>query len=71
MAEKESIHGFTVAYEKNAVEGIEYLRDDLDSAEARVFFDQARQRGSAQFEDDEDRQYTLLYQNGNYALARR
>ena len=71
MAEKVGIHGFAVTYEENAEEGIRHLRDDLDSEEARVFFDQARSRGSAEFEDDEDRQYTLIYQNGSYALLRR
>lgn len=71
MAQKTSVHGFTVAFEENVREGINYLRDDLDINEAKVFFDQARVRGSAQFEDDEDRQYTLFYQNGAYTLARR
>ena len=32
---------------------------------------QALIHGSAEFEDDQDRQYALLYQNGVYALARR
>lgn len=71
MPEKTNIRGFPVTYEKNAIEGVRYLRDDLDFEEARVFFDQARQRGSAQFEDDEDRQYTLFYKLGQYALVRR
>lgn len=71
MITKTTIHGFGVAYEENAREGIQYLRDDLDAREASVFFDQARQRGSAEFEDDEDRQYTLIYQNGSYVLTRR
>lgn len=31
----------------------------------------ARQRGSAEFEDGEDRQYTLICQNGSYILTRR
>ena len=71
MAQKTSLHGFMVAFEENAREGVNYLRDDLDLNEAKVFFDQARVRGSAQFEDDEDRQYTLFYQNNVYVLARR
>jgi hypothetical protein len=71
MPEKTNVHGFTVNYETNAYEGIRYLRDDLDFEEARVFFDQARLRGFAQFEDDQDRQYTLYYRDGIYTLARR
>lgn len=71
MPQKTTIHGFTVIYEANASQGVQYLREDLDFSEARVFFDQARLRGSAMFEDDNDRQFTLLYQNGIYTLVRR
>lgn len=71
MVEKTNIHGFPVHYEKNAYEGISYLRDDLDLEEARVFFDQAKLKGFAKFEDDEDRQYTLFYRQGIYILTRR
>ena len=71
MAEKTTIYGFSVIYEKNAIEGVHYLRDDLDFQEARVFFEQARLKSFAQFEDDEDRQYTLIYRNGIYNLVRR
>lgn len=71
MAQKTTVHGFNVTYEDNAYAGITHLRDDLDFAEARVFFDQARIRGSANFEDDEDRQFTLNYRDGVYTLFRR
>jgi len=71
MPLKTIVHGFPVVYEENVSAGIRYLRDDLDYQEARVFFDQARQRGSAQFEDDTDRQYTLFYKNGIYNLVLR
>lgn len=66
-----TFHGFTITYEDNSYEGVKYLRDDLDSEEARVFFDQARMRGYAKFEDDDDRQYTLFYKSGIYNLVRR
>ena len=68
---KTSIRGRKVIYEKRAAKGIDYLRNDLDSAEARVFFDQARMRGSAPFEDDNDRQFTLIYKSSTYFLKRR
>lgn len=71
MMQKTTIHGFSVSYEDNAAGGISHLRDDLDYNETKVFFDQARARGSAQFEDDEERQFTLTYQNGAYVLIRR
>lgn len=66
-----SVHGFSTVYDENAYVGIEHLKDDLDYEEARVFFDQARQRGSAPFEDDDDRQYLLTHKNGKYFLKRR
>lgn len=69
--QKTTIHGFSVNYEDNASGGVSHLRDDLDYNEAKVFFDQARTRGSAQFEDDEERQFTLACQNGAYTLIRR
>ena len=71
MTLQATVHGKKVAYEKNAYAGIKYLRDDLDSSEARVFFDQARMRRAAPFEDDEDRQFTLAYKSGTYILIRR
>ena len=71
MATRTTVHGFTVIYENNASSGIDYLRNDLDFDEAKVFFDQARLKGQAKFEDDEDRQFTLFYKNGIYTLVRR
>ncbi len=71
MPEKTEVHIFYIDYKENAIEGIRHLRDDLDFNEAKIFFDQARQKGAAEFEDDEDRQYTLIYKAGNYTLVRR
>jgi len=71
MVSQTTIAGFSVGYEENAAPGIEYLKNDLDQTEARVFFDQARTRGSAAFEDDEDRQFTLICKSNVYTLVRR
>jgi hypothetical protein len=66
------VHGFKVKYEENAAEGIKYLRDDLDSQESRVFFEQARAKKFAEFEDDDDREFTLERNvDGTYVLIRR
>lgn len=66
------IHGLKVRYEEDAQYGIEYLQRDLDRAEARVFFDQAKRKKFASFEDGQDRDYTLSYNNdGSYSLSRR
>lgn len=73
MAKRTSVHGFWVSYEENASEGLKHLRDDLSRDEARVYFEQAQRKGSAQFEDDYDRQYTLFYErgSGSFILTRR
>lgn len=74
MLEKTTIHGYPVQYEKDehVANGIKYLRDDLQREEAIVFFDQARTKGSAQFETDAEEQYTLTYsRDGSYMLIRR
>ncbi|MFA6354283.1 MAG: hypothetical protein WCX12_01200 [Candidatus Paceibacterota bacterium] len=71
MTQKTDVHGFVVVYEENSREGVAYLRDDLDLNEARVFFDQAKIKGSAEFEDDDDRPFTLSYHDGEYTLIHR
>ena len=70
---KEQIHGFWLTYEEELREGVRYLRDDLQFKEAKTIFDAARLDGTAEFEDDQDRDWTLIYnrQEGNYTLIRR
>ena len=62
---KEKVYGFLVRFEQDLREGIRYLRDDLQKEEAKTLFDAARLRGSAEFEDDEDRDWTLTYIRGD------
>lgn len=74
MAEhSRNIHGFTVTGDDAASKGMDYLDVDLQSEEARVFFNQARQTGSAKFEDDEERNFTLKYdrRTGHYSIEKR
>lgn len=68
---KEIVYGFPLSYEDGTYNGVRYLRDDLQREEARVFFDQARQRGEAQFENDYEEQFTLKYSGGKYELVKR
>ena len=70
---KEQIHGFWLTYEEELRDGVRYLRDDLQHAEAKTLFDAARVDGVSEFEDDQDRDWTLIYnrQEGNYTLIRR
>lgn len=66
------IRGFKVKFEENARDGVNYLLYDLDEEEARIFFEQARFKRYAKFEDDREGQYTLSHNpDGSYTLARR
>ncbi len=66
------IHGFKTEYDEKTEKAVDYLANDLDKKEARVFFDQAKLRGYAEFEDDNEGQYTLKYKGDNlYLLIRR
>jgi len=42
---------------------MQYLRDDLDSEETRVFFHEAQSHGEAAFEDKNGRNFMLKHQN--------
>jgi hypothetical protein len=70
---KEQIHGFWLIYEEELRDGVRYLRDDLQYGEAKTLFDAARLDGIAEFEDDQDRDWSLIYnrQEGTYTLIRR
>ncbi|MBZ9578639.1 hypothetical protein KJA14_02200 [Patescibacteria group bacterium] len=70
---KEKIHGFLLKFEEELREGVRYLRDDLQYREAKTLFDAARLQGTAEFEDDYDRDWTLTYNRGEgtYTLVRR
>ena len=58
---KEQVHGFWVRFEQDLREGIVYLSEDLQTEEAKTIFNAARLTGRAEFEDDEDRDWTLTY----------
>ncbi len=66
------VHGYKVSGDDDAKEGIVYLDERLDYDEAKVFFEHARTRGSAQFEDDEGRNFTLVRaSDGTYLVKKR
>lgn len=66
------IYGFKTKYEDSAKAGTDYLLYDLDREESKVFFNQARAKKYAKFEDDDERQFTLNYNpDGTYTLIRR
>lgn len=71
--ERRDVHGHVVYGEDDAREGLNHLDYDLERDEAEVFFRQAKLRGQAEFEDDHDRQFTLVYDRGKgtYGVIRR
>ncbi len=69
---KLKIHGHTVLFEGAARAGVQHLLRDLDYKEAEIFFRNARAQGKAEFEDDQDRDFTLIRNtDGSYTLERR
>ena len=72
MTHKYNIHGHNVSFEEDAKKGAEHLAYDLSLQEAEVYFQQAKFKGKAQFEDDQDRDYTLIRsKDGAYSIERR
>ena len=66
------VHGHKVFYAEEAKRGVEYLDSDLDYKEAEVFFRDAKSRGQSALEDDDRRNFTLVYnRNGTYSLQLR
>ncbi len=69
---KQNVHGHTVTGEDNAMDGINYLDHDVDYKEAEVFFEQAKRNGSAQFEDERGRNFTLIRnKDATYTVEKR
>ena len=64
------LDGFYLNYPNTdeAYRVIKYLRDDLSNDETKVFFNQARVKGSAAFEDERERKYRIVYKSGTYSL---
>ena len=67
------LYGYYINYEDDARDGIYYLQYQIDPEEARVFFEQARLKGSCPFEDQYNRDFLLTYNynDGSYTLTRK
>lgn len=71
MIQKQYFAGQYVKYddqEKNISYGINYLSYDLSPEEVKVFFNEAKIKGQAQFEDHYNRNFTLMY-NSDYTYT--
>ncbi|MBU1202773.1 hypothetical protein KKH39_01890 [Patescibacteria group bacterium] len=72
MINDRDVYGYKVSGQADAKDGIDYLDLKIDREEARVFFEQARIKGSAQFEDDKGKNYTLIKNSdGRYTVEKR
>lgn len=69
---QDKINGRTVMVEEGAEEGLRYLKYDLQSSESDVFFHEAKRIGKADFEGDQDHNFTLRRNtDGTYTISRR
>ena len=68
--EKITIMGHVVAYDEDAHPGLKYLLNKLDDEERRVFFDQAKSKGHAAFEDNFGHRYNLEHTGFGYQLTK-
>lgn len=73
MEHRRDIHGHIVYGDDKSQQGLNQLDYDLQKDEAEVFFKQAKLKGMAEFEDDHERQFTLVYDRGKgvYRVERR
>lgn len=70
MEQRRDIHGHVVYSDNEAKDGLNYLDYDLKGEAAEAFFRQAKQTGSAMFEDEHERRFTLTYKGGAYYVER-
>ncbi len=69
MDQKRDIHGHVVYGDDAAHHGLNYLDYDLDAEASQAFFRQAKQTGSASFEDEHEHHFSLTYKGGAYYVA--
>lgn len=71
MEQKITIWGHIVSYDSAVVEqGIYFLTRVINQQEAKVFFDEAYNYGSATFEDRMGYKYKLIHNGGEYQLVK-
>lgn len=71
MAEQIWLHDHYLNYNEADYNGVEYLRDRLSEEEVKVFFDQAYDRGKAEFEDNQGHNFSIIYEDGEFTLQAR
>ena len=72
MIQEVWINYYRLKYEDQEIDisyGVQYLQYDLSLEESKVFFEQAKRNKQAQFEDDYERQFTLIYDYGDNSFT--
>ena len=69
MSEQElehtTVHNYSLQYPKDCDAGRYYLAYRLDAEQVKVFFDQARSHGHADFEDQNGHKFRLTHDSGD------
>ena len=67
------IDGHPVYYNDEDDHGVEYLSRKIDRGETKVLFDYAKTHGTAEFETQGGKNYSLVHNNekGNYEIVKR
>ena len=69
--QKTIINGHTITYDNSTVEqGIYFLGRIISMEEAKVFFDEAYNKGSALFEDRMGYKFKLVHHDDGYELVK-
>ena len=70
METKVIINGHTVSYDDSLHAGIYFLTHIINAQEAKVFFDEAYNKGYAVFEDRLGYKFKLVHHGGEYQLIK-
>jgi len=70
MEQKTVIWGHTVSYEESVSHGMYFLSRQINAEEAKVFFDEAYNRGHAVFQDHAGYKFKLVHESGGYKLTK-
>lgn len=70
MESKTIIYGHTVSHDDSVSQGMYFLTRVINAQEAKVFFDEAYNYGSATFEDRMGYKYKLIHTGGEYQLVK-
>jgi hypothetical protein len=70
MEQKTIIYGHTVSHDESVSQGMYFLTRVINMQEAKVFFDEAYNYGSATFEDRMGYKYKLIHHGVEYQLVK-